>query len=78
MCMKLPCSCSWSIVHTEVKEETFSCIPPFPNVSAVGTQCYIPFTLLVAKWHCHKETSEKCGRKECFYNSKLLLCVSHE
>jgi hypothetical protein len=48
MCMKLPCSCSWSIVHVEVKEETFSFIPPFPNVSTVGTQRYI-----FAKWHCH-------------------------
>jgi len=37
----------------EVKDEKFSCIPPFPNVSTVGTQCYIVSTLLVARWHCH-------------------------
>jgi len=37
----------------KVKEEKFSCVPPFPNVSTVGAQYYIAFTLLVARWHYH-------------------------
>jgi hypothetical protein len=33
----------------ESEERTNSFISPFPKVSTVATQCYVPFPLLVAK-----------------------------
>jgi hypothetical protein len=50
----------------EVKEDIFSYIPPFPDVSTVGTQCYIPFTILVARWHCHMGNLKNLVGKNAF------------